>query len=344
MKIYDEAFFKTIRDFLTVYLPKHKRYSKNTISSYRFALNLYIDYLTAVKGQKLMHLSFGDLNRENVIGFLNWLQDTRKCSTATRNQRLMALHSFIKYAGLSDSIYLALQSEVSRVPIQKAPTKIVEYLQAGALKALLEQPDRKTLLGIRNSFFMILMYDTAARCQELLDLRIKDFILDFKSPYVYLTGKGDKIRSVPLMDKTVEHYHFYMSRFHSENSLSESDYLFYTTTQGQRHQMSPDNVASFMKRYGESAKAECAEIPERVHPHQLRHTRAIDLYRGGVPLALLSEFLGHANLHTTQIYAYADTEMKRAAIRKAIPTSELTRDPPKWREDDDLIRQLYGLR
>lgn len=123
-----------------------------------------------------------------------------------------------------------------------------------------------------------------------------------------------------------------MSSFHSEEPLSENDYLFYTTIHGQRNQMSPDTVASFMKKYGETANTECAEVPERVHPHQLRHTRATDLYRGGVPLALLSDFLGHANLHTTQIYAYVDTEMKRAAIRKVIPAVELTKDPPKWRE------------
>lgn len=81
-------------------------------------------------------------------------------------------------------------------------------------------------------------------------------------------------------------------------------------------QMSDDNVARFMDIYSRKAKLECREVPDHVHPHMWRHSRAIDLYRAGMPLALLSEWLGHAQLETTQVYAYADTEMKGDAIKK----------------------------
>lgn len=147
------------------------------------------------------------------------------------------------------------------------------------------------------------------------------------------------------MQKTVQHYHSYLAQFHPEETRSGDNLLFYTTIHGKTGQMSPDNVAYFMKSYGEKAKAECSGIPNRVHPHQLRHTRAIHLYRGGMPLALLSEFLGHANISTTQIYAYADTEMKRKAIQKACPLNNepINNETPIWENNDDMLRKLYGL-
>lgn len=344
MNFADASFFKTIRDFLTVYLPKQRRFSKNTVRAYRVSLNLYLDYLSEKMGLSLSELSFDHVNRATVAAFLDWLQAERSCTATTRNQRLMALRSFAKYASMMDSSNLFIQAEINKVPVQKSPSKIVEFLSDASLKALLAQPDRSKRTGLRNSFFMILMYDTAARCQEMLDLRINDFVLDSPSPYVYLTGKGNKTRTVPLMGKTVQHLNYYLDRFHPSESRKGNDYLFFTVIHGRRNQMSPDTVASFMKKYGEQAKSSCADFPGCVHPHQLRHTRAIDWYRGGVPLVLVSELLGHANVNTTQVYAYADTEMKRKAIQKAMPQDVTEQEPAIWKGDDDLIKKLYGLR
>lgn len=95
--------------------------------------------------------------------------------------------------------------------------------------------------------------------------------------------------------------------------------------------------------YGEMARRACPEVPERVHPHQLRHSRAMHLYRAGMPLVLLSEFLGHADVNTTRIYAWADTEMKRQAIQKVSKVTEGDTIEPIWANDEELIKRLYGL-
>lgn len=134
-----------------------------------------------------------------------------------------------------------------------------------------------------------------------------------------LSREGNKTRTVPLMNATVKHLMNYLKLFHPNYPECGNNYLFYTISHGQTHQMSRDTVAFFMKKYGEAARKICPDIPLQVHPHQLRHTRAIHLYRGGMPLALLSEFLGHVSVETTRIYAYADTEVKRDAIEKATP-------------------------
>ena len=346
MKYNDALFLKTVRDFLTIYLPKQRKFSENTIRSYRMSLSLFFDYLKNEKGVSIQKLSFNHLNSENVSGFLAWLQSERDNSDTSCNQRLMAIRSFVKYAAISDPANIYLQAEIAKVPVRKCQSKVVEFFSDDALKALLEQPDRSKKTGLRNSCFMILMYDTGARCQELLDLRIKDLVLDEKSPYVYLTGKGNKTRTVPLMEKTVDHLNLYLNRFHPEGQRNREDYLFYTIIHQQRCTMSPDTVAAFLKKYADQARHSCADIPESVHPHQFRHTRAISWYRNGVPLVLVSELLGHADVNTSQIYAYADTEMKRKAISKAFgdnSSNSQKNDVSRWEGDDELLKKLFAL-
>jgi integrase len=109
--------------------------------------------------------------------------------------------------------------------------------------------------------------------------------------------------------------------------------------------MSDDNVTRFLKQYAKSARAICDEVPPNVYPHLFRHGRAMSLYRNGMPLGLLSEFLGHENPETTLIYAYADTEMKRLAIEKATgSTNPIHAEVAPWVFDDEMIKKLYGLK
>ena len=111
--------------------------------------------------------------------------------------------------------------------------------------------------------------------------------------------------------------------------------------------MSDSNARKMMAAYGKTASKLCPEVPEKVHPHLLRHSRPMHLYRHGMDLTLVSQWLGHAQLDTTLIYAYADTEHKRKAIEKATSSGS----PLKKRlnaerftvSDDDMLKRLYGL-
>ena len=108
--------------------------------------------------------------------------------------------------------------------------------------------------------------------------------------------------------------------------------------------MSPDTVAAFFAKYGSMAKAVCQEVPEHIHPHMMRHTRAMHLYQSGMPMVLLSQYLGHAQVETTMIYAYADTEMKRAAIQKADAVRGAKPVPDEiWADNEEMILKLSGL-
>jgi len=345
MKIKDDSFFKMVRDYLTIYLPKQLCSRPNTLKSYKTALNQFVDFLTQEQCISIVKLTFEDFTAKNVNAYLDWLQEKRHCSSSTRNQRLMALRSFANYCKISDIANVYLKIAIDDVVIQKVPGKVVDFLTEDAMKTLLALPDMKNHWGLRNGFFMLLMYDTAARCQEMLDIKIGDLILDHGTPYIYLIGKGEKPRSVPLMEKTVEHLRRYLNFFHPIDSRCNDDFLFYTVIHKQRHQMSPDTVARFVKNYGREARKENPHVPLKVHPHQFRHTRAIHLYRSGIPLPLVGEYLGHANTSTTKIYAYADTEMKSEALKKATSKNTAISDVlAVWEGDDNIIKRLYCLK
>lgn len=344
MVIKDEYFFKTIKNFLEVYLIKQKHYSKNTQKSYRESINLLLHYFKEELGLTYGQIGFEHMNYPNICGYLEWLEGVRGCSAQTVNLRLMAIRSFAKYSSIIDPAKISFQMELGNVPTKKAAVKVVEFLSEAALESLFLQPDTAKSNGARDRFFMILMYDVAARCQEMLDLRLCDIELRTANSSVYLTGKGAKSRRLPVSEKVVQHLRNYLDAFHPIQTRRDDDYLFYTVIHGNRHKMSADTAASFMQRYGEKGKLTCTEMPDRVHPHQLRHSRAMHLYRGGLPLVLLAEFLGHADVNTTRIYAWADTEMKRRAIQKVSQKTDISTDiAPIWKDNEQMIKKLYGL-
>lgn len=124
------------------------------------------------------------------------------------------------------------------------------------------------------------MYDTGGRIQEILDLRTKDFFFDFDTPLVYLNGKGNKVRAVPLMDKTIQHLKEYLRLFHPQD---RNEYLFYTVIKGKKGAMSPDNVSAFLQKYADQARVNFPEIPSNIHAHLFRHSRAMHLFQSGIP-------------------------------------------------------------
>ena len=303
------------------------------------------DYLKKIENLKLSKVSFEKISRQTVEYYLDWLESVRNCCISTRNHRLSCIRSFYKYAADRDITIAALSFEFEKIPIKKTMKgHQIKYFEEDALKSILHQPDTRTKKGIRNLFFMILMYDTAARNQEILDLKVSDIHVSAKNSYVVISGKGSKTRIVPLMQKTIEHYNNYLRIFH-DGKISD-DLLFYVVQKGHRQVMSCDNVEKFIKKYGKNARVQNSKVPKTLHPHLFRHSRAMHLYRGGMPLPLLSEWLGHIQLETTMIYAYADTKMKRDAIEKA--TSSISplkhgQEVTSWQDDDELIKRLYGL-
>lgn len=346
-RLTDPVLFQLIHDYLTTYLPSQRCCSPNTIKASKTSLRLMLEFAAHKNDVGFADIRFAMLNKETVSSFLDWLETDRNCSAATRNQRLACIRAFFSYAASMDPTAVIRLLELQKIPYKKTPTsEAVDYMSENAVKALLAQPDTHTKNGLRDQFFMVLMYDTAARVQEILDLKIRD-IRTGKVPVAKLCGKGSKTRTVPLMQKTIEHFSNYMRAFHSDTDNYSDDYLFYVIRGGSKLPMSDDNVRKIMKKYGAAAKAVCPEVPKNVHPHLWRHSRAMHLYQHGMDLTLISQWLGHAHFETTLIYAHADTEQKRKAIAKAMTqTSPLSESESVSRyeiNDEEMLKRLYGL-
>jgi site-specific recombinase XerD len=345
-KFGDNSLFGLIHDYLKVYLPNHRRLSPNTIRSYKNCLSQFVDFVKVFKHVALTNVTFEMLTAETILAYLDSLETEHGCSISTHNNRLRALHAFFEFAAERDITTLVNLNELKKVPVKKTKEiEIVDYMTMEAVSAVVEQANLGTLKGLRNHFFMMLMYDTGARIQEMIDIKLGDFSFG-KTSTVTLHGKGNKTRPVPLMENTVAHLKKYLAAYHSGETDSEQR-LFYTIIHEKRHPISDDCVRKFLKLYGVSAREKCKEVPTNVHPHLFRHSRAMHLYQNGMDLTLVAQWLGHAQLDTTKIYAHADTEQKRKAIAKSTP-----RDSPLYAKlnserftisDDETLKRLSGL-
>ena len=339
--------FGLIHDYLKLYLPKQRKLSPHTIRSYRDALELLVDFVKDKNKVPLQDVTFEMFTEGMILAFLDHLETIRGCAVSTRNNRLSVIKAFLAYAADRDITTVAIQNELRKVPVKKNQVAMaVGHMSMAVVGAILAQPDASTPKGLRDRFFMMLLYDTGARVQEMIDITLKDFRIN-KTPAVTLHGKGSKTRAVPLMEKTVGHLQAYLSAFHPTPHVGD-DRLFYTVSHKLRNPLSASCIRLFIGQYGKSARKTCIEVPENVHPHLWRHSRAMHLYQQGMSLVLLSEWLGHANLETTQVYAHADTEHKRKAIAAATPLdSPLQKQlaPERFTiSDEEMLKRLAGLR
>lgn len=342
-KIKDPELFQKIRSFLTEYLPVIRAKSKNTIDAYKIVINLYLKYIQQSKNVVLSEIRKEDFNQSDIISFLNWLEQDRANSINTRNQRLVNIRQFCKYLMSSDMLSYAEYVMIQQIAKKSNPkTDDIVFLSIDEMKLLLKQPDTKTKIGIRDKFYLALLYDSGCRNQEMLDLKLKDLVITGNAAELHILGKGKKYRVTPISKDVADLFVVYCNTFHLHKRLDE--YIFYTKRNGITTQMSADNVARFMQEYENKLRGIKPDITH-LHPHLFRHTRAMHLYMAGMPLPLVSEWLGHSQLETTSIYARATTEMKRRAAEKItnVENSVFKAERFKYENDDEVIKRLYGL-
>ena len=335
-----DDFFGFVRAWLTVYLPRSRRLSPHTIRSYKTALNELLSYLRHTRGLELGAISFDAIDHTTICGFTLWLAEVRHLGASSANQRLAAIKSFLSFCAAEDPALVAVWLDVKQVRPARTPVRSPDALAMPAVEALVHAPGQRTRRGVRDTTIILLLFAAAARIQEVLDLTIADIDTSVGHGRITLTGKGRKTRTVPIMDKTGRHLDQYIREFHPATPEPHA-LLFYTVQAGQRHPMSQDNITYLLNKHATAARPNCPQLPARIHAHQLRHARAMQMLRAGVPLPHIKEFLGHANISTTSLYASADSQMVREAIQKAAGSApDLA---PIWKGDDDLILQLAGL-
>lgn len=326
-----------INKFLTEYLASTRNVSSNTILSYRDTIVLLITFVSEKHAIKPERLKIEHLSPEMVREFLQWLEQDRKCSISTRNQRLAAIHSFFRYAGGIQPEYLFHVQQMLAIPVKKTSQKVVKYLETPQVKELLAKPDNTTEKGRRDQTLLCLMYDSGCRVQELADVKVRDVRMTIP-PQITLIGKGQKTRTVPLMTETAG----IIKNYINENGLSapgKQDTPLFFNCKGDK--LTRQGITYILQKY--TTDIGLADIT----PHVVRHSKAMHLTEADVNPVYIRDFLGHTDLKVTQIYSKTSVEMKRKALEKLNTYESLIpKDDTKskdWTDDKDLISWLNSL-
>ena len=313
MKTYRD-FAETLQSFFLTYLVKERSASGNTIRAYRDTFVHLLDFVQETKRITPDKVSLAIINRELTISFLDWLEEKRGNSVTTRNQRFAALKSFSNYLMLYDPIHMAQWKLIHAVKIKKSISETINYLTVDGIKYILEQIGTKNRQGRRNLTLLSLLYNTGARTQELIDLTPSS--IRRENPYmIELFGKGSKKRLVPLEDNMMLLLENYMLENNLLLSEKNSCPLFYNVW---NEKLTNPGITFILNKYASQARILHPEaIPLKLSPHVFRHSRAMHLLQAGINLVYIRDLLGHAYVQTTEIYAKADSKLKREALEKA---------------------------
>lgn len=333
-------FAKTLTRYLTDFLPGQRNVSPHTILSYRDTFKQFLLFMQEKQQVRPEKISFATVTAPSIKEFLQWLETSRQVCVSTRNQRLAAIHSFFRFAQTENPEILFESQKILGIPFKKKQQPTIPHLTLDQLAYLFEQPDTSTKRGRRDLALMVVLYDAGARVQELIDLKVCDVRLA-QPATITLTGKGNKKRNIPIMSKTRSLLEGYMAENHLLDKGRQQSPLFYNS----RYQpFTRPGITYILGKYLKHAKRNHKDevFPDQLHPHMLRHSKALHLLESGVSLIYIRDLLGHVSVTTTEIYLKFDTELKRKALEAAYPQMT-SGDAPAWEDNTDILQWLQNL-
>lgn len=334
----NSLFFSRTKDFLDRYLIEQCSKSQKTSDSYRDALSIFRRFLTYEKNISIADFTFDQLTRDLLTDYTAFLK--KNYTDKTVNHRLAAIKSYVWYCADEDIKLQPLAFMVSRVPFVKEAKIIRPTLTEEMISAMLQAP-KKGKFKDRDRLILIILYDTAIRLEELIELTLGSLHLEPGNSYLIIHGKGDKERFVAVQERTEKHLENYLKNFYSLDKQDLESPLFYTVRSGTAAPMSPSNIERIVKKYADAIRDDYPDMPETVYPHMLRRTRATHLYQEGIQLELVGRILGHASIETTKIYATPSMEMLRDAMETTFDAED---EYAEWEDAEEIMARKFGLR
>lgn len=323
-----------IRRFLLEYLPGERNLAGNTQRSYRDAIRLLLLYAAGSLHRKVDDLMIGDIHAEMVRRFLRHIEERRKCSIASRNQRLAAIHGLACFIAERCPEYVEWCAQIRSIKSKRSAPVPISYLEKHEIDALLAAPNRSTRVGFRDHTLLLFLYNSGARADEVAHVRIEDLYLHARGnstpSSVRLHGKGGKVRTCPLWPSTTITLNKLIS------GRNEKERLFLNRN---GEPLTRFGIHDVVTRHAQTAIARIPETRRKnVGPHVIRHTTATHLLRAGVDINTIRAWLGHVSINTTNIYAETDLDMKAKALGMCEVKTPQTRKA--WRDNPDLMAFL----
>jgi site-specific recombinase XerD len=322
-----------LQSFFTKRLADERHVSPLTIKAYRDAFRLLLMFVQRRLHKKPTQLSLCDLDAPCITDFLRDLEDNRGNAARSRNQRLAAIRSFYHYLSYEVPEHSGQIQRVLAIPPKRHSRRLVTFLDAAEIKALLNAPEQKTWSGRRDHALLLVAIQSGLRVSELTSLRKEDVVLGLGS-HISCMGKGRKERSTPLTKEATAVLKAWLDEPRNQNI----PVLFPNSRGGQ---LSSDGVEYILKKHiAIAAKVVPSLKQKRVSPHVLRHTTAMELLQAGIDRSVIALWLGHENVETTQVYLDANLAMKEKILEKTSPRDANT---SRYRADDALLSFLKGL-
>ena len=318
--------------FFNKYLAVQKGLSFNTIIAYRDAIKLLLCFASDHLKKTVDKLDIENLDYNLILAFLDYIENARHCSARTRNARLAAIRTFFNFIGREEPSLLEQGRKIRTIPQKRTKHKTIDYLDEDEIQAILNSVNPNSRTGVRDNALLLMLYNTGARVQEIVDLKIADLRLD-SSGQVKLLGKGKKQRACPIWPETVEAINDYIK--HRNPKEPAEEHLFLNAN---GKPITRFGIRYITKQYAKSAGTRCPSINNKaIAPHTLRHSTAMHLIRSGNDINMVSYWLGHADINTTHIYAEIDMDMKRKMLQiSPAPKTRKRSQTPKWQEPDIL--------
>jgi integrase/recombinase XerD len=320
-----------VRRFLLEHLVGECNLAHNTRLSYRDALCLLLPYVAKELRKDVDQLVVTDVSADIVRKFLMHIEKTRRCSVATRNQRLAAIHALASFLSEHSPEHAEWAAQVKAVPFKKTASPMIGYLDRPEMAALLAAPDRHTPQGQRDYALLLFLYNSGARASEAAQVRIRDINLPASS--VKIMGKGGKQRLCPLWPLTTTT----LAEIIDQRKPGEPVFL---NRRGEA--ITRFGIHTLVERCADRARVHAPTMrAKRVSPHTIRHSTACHLLRAGVDINTIRGWLGHVNLDTTNVYAEIDFEAKGEALAKCEIRSD-KREARRWHQPKvmEFLRSL----
>lgn len=327
------AFATLVRQFFCQRLIAQQNASARTVASYRDTFRVLLDFFAESRGRPPAALGMADLDAPVILAFLDHLEQVRGNCVRTRNARLAALRSFLRFAAARDPTCLPAAHRVLAIPMKRFGRPLLGYLSREEMAAVLAAPDGSTWSGQRDRVLFALMYNTGVRVSEAIGLRRSDVELA-PSRTARIEGKGRKQRVIPLWPSTAARLREWLPRIGPDPGSP----LFPNAHGGP---LSRSGVEDRLREAVRLAVTSCPTLAgRRISPHTLRHTTAMHLLQSGVDITVIALWLGHEGTETTHQYVEADLALKEQALSRI---EELPSLPLRYRAGGELLRFLDGL-
>ena len=322
------TFSHIVSAFFSSYLASERGLPVNTIASYSDVMKLLLNFACERFGVKPEMLRLEQLDRDLIVDFLDHLESDRGNTVSTRNQRLAAIKTFFHFLARNVPELMHLNATVQAIRQKETHRQPPPSLTVAEVNAILAVPDAGKSLGARDKVLLQLLYNTGARVQELADLNVTDVRSDAWAT-VTLTGKGRKTRVIPLWSQTLEAINHYLTM--RQRTGVKSDHLFLNV---KARPMTRFGIGRRVEKLTREAAGACPSLRDRtVTPHVFRHTTALHLLEAGNDIAVVKDWLGHADIRTTSAYLEVSLKRKRDALEKLPPPSGgEPAEQPQWKQ------------